>query len=64
MLFVNYRDALPVRNGIAFAIGSEFGLEETPDCRYVNPVINGKYRGMYMLCERLECDIKSVDLEK
>ncbi len=54
LLLADYRDATLLRNSIALHLGQELGLAETPEFCHVNLIINGKYRGMYLLCERVE----------
>lgn len=39
---------------IGFETSRLIGMEWTPDHRYVNLVMNGDYRGLYLLCEPVE----------
>lgn len=39
---------------IGFEASRLIGMEWTPDHRYVNLVMNGDYRGLYLLCEPVE----------
>ena len=41
-----------MRNG--FKINELMGMQWTPQCRYVNVMFNGEYRGMYLLAEAVE----------
>ena len=42
------------RQHIGFETSRLMGIEWTPYCRYVNVVMNGDYRGLYLLCEPVE----------
>ena len=42
------------RQHIGFETSRLMGMEWTPGCRYVNVVMNGDYRGLYLLCEPVE----------
>ena len=42
------------RQHIGFETSRLMGIEWTPCCRYVNVVMNGDYRGLYLLCEPVE----------
>lgn len=39
-----------------------FGLQETPEYTYVNIYINGEYRGVYMLTEKVQINSGRVDI--
>lgn len=40
-----------LNNVIGFTINDLVGLQWTPSCQYVNLMVNGTYRGVYLLCE-------------
>ena len=42
------------RQHIGFETSRLMSIEWTPCCRYVNVVMNGDYRGLYLLCEPVE----------
>ena len=54
VLLANYFDASLLRNYTAMAMGRALGMKDTPDCRYVDVVENGRYQGNYLLCETPE----------
>ena len=39
--------------GLGFAVSRLVGMEWTPAWEFVNVVLNGQYRGMYVLCEQI-----------
>lgn len=43
---------------MGFEVSKAIGQEWTPACRYVNVVLNGDYRGMYLLSESVERNTK------
>lgn len=44
-----------MRNG--FKINELMGMQWTPQCRYVNVMFNGEYRGLYLLAEAVERNV-------
>ena len=54
-LLANYHDNTLVRNDIALWMGREMShLDFTPDPAFVYLHLNGKYRGVYQICEKLK----------
>ncbi len=49
-----YSGAMCTRTIVGFWVNELFGMQWTPQCRYVNVVMNGKYRGFYLLTEAVE----------
>lgn len=50
---------------VGFKVSELLGMEWTPQCGYVNLVINGDYKGLYVLCESIDrgvgkCNIAST----
>jgi len=59
-------DLSMVRNAVAFELANKIGMEYTPDYRYVDLYMSGRYYGVYILCEKPEMkknriDVNSVD---
>ena len=54
VLLANAFDETMVRSALAFDLATKLGLEFTTQYRYVNLYLNGKYQGIYILCEQLE----------
>ena len=51
VLLANSYDASLLRNYLAMTMGRALGMKDTPECTYVDVVVNGQYRGNYLLCE-------------
>ena len=43
-----------LKTHLSFLIGQQCGMKWTPDCRYVNLVINDDYRGIYLLVSAID----------
>ena len=54
VLLAGYADRSALRTAAAFAIASRTTLKWTPEFRFVDVVINGQPRGLYMLTEQVE----------
>lgn len=50
------------RNAFAFDLAKQMGLSFTPDYEFVDLFINGEYKGIYILCEKIEVDEGRVDI--
>jgi hypothetical protein len=56
-------DRTCLRNVLAYALGREFG-HYAPRTRFVELFVNGEYRGLYVLVERIRRDKNRVDLPR
>ncbi len=54
VLLAGYADRSALRTAAAFAIASQTTMKWTPKFRFVDVVINGQARGLYMLTEQVE----------
>lgn len=63
VLLANYYDVSMLRNKMTYWLGSELGMEFTPQCVFVNLVMNGKYLGSYYLCEQVRVGSSVVDID-
>lgn len=57
-------DGLITKVYIGLNIGRQVGLEWEPECTLVNLVINGKYRGDYILTETIEREKCRLNIDK
>lgn len=65
VLLAFWRDRSLMRNPLAYYLGSQMtGLEYSPRFRYVEIFINGDYRGLYMLCEKIKRAKERVNISK
>ena len=64
VLFANIYDKTLLRNRIGYQMSTIFGLKYTPACHYVDVIINGDFKGNYLLCDQIEVDKNRVDITK
>lgn len=57
-----YSDKSMMRNALAYSIGNAMGKGWHPRTRYVELEINGEYRGVYLLAEKIKIDKNRVDI--
>ncbi|MCI6858777.1 MAG: CotH kinase family protein [Eubacterium sp.] len=63
VLLADYYDPTHMRNKMTYWLGQELGMEYTPQCVYVDVVMNGEYYGSYLLCEQVRIDKSRVDID-
>ena len=54
VLLANYLDKSLIRTLLAFKISRIIGLEFTPRCEPVDRIMNGNFRGNYLICDQIE----------
>lgn len=64
VLFANMYDKTLLRNRIGYQMSTIFGLKYTPACHYVDVILNGDFKGNYLLCDQIEVDKNRVDITK
>lgn len=64
VLIANYLDNTLMRNTMAFKMAQLLGLEYTNHSIPVDVVLNGKYKGSYMLSEKVGINSGSVDIDE
>ena len=64
VLVPNMYDKTLMRNLLGYKMGSIFGLKYNPSCRYIDLILNGNYRGNYMICDKIEVNKNRVDISK
>jgi cysteine-rich repeat protein len=62
-LYACYTDKTCMRNALVFALGQELGVWH-PRTRFVELFIDGDYRGLYMLWERVRREDTRCDVDK
>lgn len=60
-LINNYGDKTLMRNILAFEVSRRVGLSYTPFSHPVDVILNGEYRGCYLLCDQVEAASERVD---
>ena len=63
VLLANYYDYTMLRNKYTYWLGKEMGMEYTPECVFVDLVMNGEYLGSYYLCEQVRVGKTRVDID-
>lgn len=62
VLLANAGDRTLMRNRVAYRLGRMTQLPWTPDMRYVDVILNGKFVGNYLLTEQIRVDKNRVDI--
>lgn len=62
VLLANAGDKTLLRNRVAYHLGRLTQLPWTPDTRYVDVILNGKFVGNYLLTEQIRVDKKRVNI--
>lgn len=63
-LLANFYDGSHLRNEAALTLARTAGLEATPDSAYADLYINGEYKGLYQLMEKVEIAPGRLDIPK
>lgn len=66
-LIANFWDSTQTRQYYSFLAAERLGLEYTPQTRFVNLYLNGRYQSLYLLTQRLNVNggtVKITDLDK
>jgi len=63
-LLGNYGDKTLIRNLLSFEISKIFNDFFTVECTPVDLMINGKYKGLYHLCDKIEVSEYRVNIKK
>lgn len=61
-LLANYIDRTMIRNAVAFQISKCTDLDWTPDGRFVELFLNGRFQGNYFICEHIKLAKKRVNI--
>ncbi|HCE56805.1 MAG TPA: hypothetical protein DER09_03155, partial [Prolixibacteraceae bacterium] len=59
-----YSDKSLMRNALAYSIGNGMSDRWHPRTKYAEVMINGEYRGVYLLVEKIKIDKNRVDIAK
>ena len=64
VLVPNMYDKSLLRNVLGYQMSFIFGLKFTPSCRFIDLIINGNYRGNYLICDKIEVSDERLSLSK
>jgi len=62
ILLANYTDQSALHNALAFRLGEALGVPYNIEYNFANLYIDGEYRGLYMICEKVQIDSARVDI--
>lgn len=62
ILLAGYTDQSALHNALAFTLGDALEIPYNIEYRFVNLYIDGAYRGLYMICEKVQVDESRVDI--
>lgn len=63
LLLANYNDKSFARNTLPYHLFEQMGNYATRN-RFVDVIINGEYKGIYLLCEKIKRDSNRIDISK
>lgn len=63
-LIANYSDKSLMRIPIAYYLGNAIGMDYSPRLRFVEVYLNGDYKGLYCLCEKIKKSDDREDVKK
>ena len=63
-LMANFSDRTLLRTLLGFKLSSLFEMKYTPQCRSVDVMVNGEFKGNYNLCDKIEFNENRVNLSK
>lgn len=63
VLLANAYDETNLNNKLVFDLASQVGFSWSPDSRFVDLYLNGEYRGLYLLTEKIEISANRLDLD-
>lgn len=62
ILLANYTDQSMLHNALGFHLGDALNIPYNIDYRFVHLYIDGAYRGLYMICEKVQIGEKRIDI--
>jgi len=63
VLLANYYDNTMLHDKTAYEFANSFGMPFSPQCVFVDVVMNGEYLGSYDLCEKIEVGKERIDID-
>lgn len=62
VMLANYRDRTLIRNAVAFELARQTSLKWTPNGKFADVFLNGKFLGNYYICEKIEVKKNRLEL--
>lgn len=63
VLLANYTDETHLRNYFAFTLAAGFNFAFSPKAAHAQVFINGEYKGIYLITEKVEIDSRRLDID-
>ena len=63
-LLANHMDKSLIRNLVALKISTLFEMKYTPECKPVDLIVNGEFKGSYDFCDQVEEGKKRIEVTK
>lgn len=63
-LISNHRDRTLIRNALAQTLAAKLGMENAVEYVFADLYLNGEYKGLYMLMEKVESGKEKVDINE
>ena len=63
-LLGNYSDKTLIRNFLTFELSRIFNMTYTSECKFVDLIINGEYKGTYYFCDKIEVSETRLNIKK
>ena len=63
ILLANAADETNLNNYLVFELASRVGFSWVPECQYVDLYLNGEYRGLYLLTEKIEANVNRLNID-
>ena len=63
-ILANHYDKSLIRNILAFEISKIVELKFTPNCKPVDVIVNGNFRGNYFICDQIEVKKGRVEIDE
>ena len=64
ILLANYTDQSALHNALAFKLGEDLSVPYNIEYNFVDLYIDGSYRGLYMICEKVQIDGNRIDISE
>jgi len=64
ILLANYTDQSALHNALAFKLGGDLSVPYNIEYNFADLYIDGEYRGLYMICEKVQIDGNRIDISE
>lgn len=64
LLLANAYDDTLIKNYVAYQTAYDVGLNESPECQFVDLYYDNEYRGLYLLCEKVQINKNRINIQE